>query len=255
LSNTFVGVLLPAIEQFWKLDLSFFQTMQKAFDSAKVGNQTAVVDVSKETKQRLLELARGTVGIPGETYQGIIRDLAAYRKDLIARRESLTQVIRREVAAHPDGEILLTFPHIGEIAAATIIGIVKDIGRWPNKKTLRKAMGVYNSLTQSGSGSGRGRRGKEGSRHGRRVLFQVCFGCVRTNAPENDFRDYYQRRITGGRPRIKALVDTMGKLAEVIYHCLKTREPYEYHGVYRVGWHSSARRQENSTTDRPADEE
>ena len=33
---------------------------------------------------------------------------------------------------------------------------------------------------------------------------------------------------------MKALVATMGKLAEIIYHCLKTGEPYEYQGEYKV---------------------
>ncbi len=36
-----------------------------------------------------------------------------------------------------------------------------------------------------------------------------------------------------GKKKIKALVSTMGKLAEIIYHCLKTGEPYKYQGIYR----------------------
>ncbi len=129
---------------------------------------------------------------------------------------------------------MLSFPYIGEIAAATIIGIIKDMGRWPDKKKLKKALGVYSSLTQSGSNSGRTRQGKEGSRHGRRVLFQVCFGCIKTSTPANDFKDYYLRQVARGKPRIKALVSTMGKLAEIIYHCLKVSEPYQYQGKYRT---------------------
>jgi len=72
---------------------------------------------------------------------------------------------------------------------------VEDIDRWPDKKKFKKALGVYSSLTQSGGDSGSIRQGKEGSRHGRRVLFQVCFGCIRTNARDNDFRDYYLRQV------------------------------------------------------------
>jgi len=71
------------------------------------------------------------------------------------------------------------------------------------------------------------------SKHGRRVLFQICWGCIRTNAPDNDFKDYYMRQVARGKVRIKALVSTMGKLAEIIYHCLRSGESYEYQGIYR----------------------
>ena len=122
----------------------------------------------------------------------------------------------------------------GDVAAATIIAIIKDIDRWPDKKKLKKALGVYSSLKQSGTSLGRTRQGKEGSRHGRRVLFQVCFGCIRTNVRDNDFKDYYLRQVARDKPRMKALVSTMGKLAEIIYHCLKAGEPYQYQGIYRT---------------------
>ena len=154
--------------------------------------------------------------------------------ELLAKREMLTSMLRTQVASYPYGSILLSFPFLGEIAAATIIGITKDIERWPDKKKFKKALGVYNSLTQSGGGLGRSRQGREGSRHGRRVLFQVCLGCISTKAPNNDFSDYYLRQVARGKPRIKALVSTMGKLAEIIYHCIKTGEQYQYQGKYRA---------------------
>ncbi|MBL7124582.1 MAG: transposase [Dehalococcoidales bacterium] len=67
--------------------------------------------------------------------------------------------------------MLLSFPYLGEITAAIIIGITKDIARWPDKKKFKKAFGVYSKLSQSGGASGRTRQGREGSRHGRRALF------------------------------------------------------------------------------------
>jgi len=44
----------------------------------------------------------------------------------------------------------------------------------------------------------------------------------------NDFKDFYEGQVRKGKPRIKALVATMGKLAEIMYHCLKFNEPYQY---------------------------
>lgn len=187
----------------------------------------------QKDKEKILELAGNTVGVPGQIYQWLIRDLGFQRMESLERRDALTALIRKQIAEHPYGDVLLSFPYLGEIAAATIIGIIKDIERWPDKKKFKKALGVYGSLTQSGGNPGRTKQGKEGSRHGRRVLFQVCFGCISTNAPDNDFKDYYLRQVARGKPRIKALVSTMGKLAEIIYHCLKVGESYQYQGKYR----------------------
>jgi len=164
-----------------------------------------------------------------ETYCRAIRAFFGFLK-----REAITNLIEKEVATHPYGGILLSFPYFGATAAATIISVVNDINRWPSKKKLKKALGVYSTLRQSGTSAGRGRMGKEGSRHGRRALFQVVFRCIRSSTPDNDFKDYYLRQVAQGKPRLKAVVSTMGKLAEIIYHCLKTGEFYQYQGKYRL---------------------
>jgi len=181
-------------------------------------------------KESILELASNTVGISNDVYRWLIRDLSIQRTESLAKRDALTSVLRKRISEHPYGDILLSFPYLGEIAAATIVSVIKDTERWPNKKKFKKALGVYSTSTQSGSGSGRNRQGKEGSRHGRRVLFQVCLCCITTKAPDNDFRDFYLKQVGRGKPKIKALVSTMGKLAEIVYHCLKVGEPYQYQG-------------------------
>ncbi len=197
------------------------------------GDLNTIEKLSHKEREDILRLAAQSVGVPGGLYRQLIKDISVQRMEAVAKRDALTLTMRREVAAHPYGEVLLSFPCLGEIAAATIIGVVKDIDRWPDKKKFKKALGVYSNTSQSGSGAGRTRQGKEGSRDGRRVLFQVCFGCIRSNVSDNDSRDYYLRQVARGKPRLKALVSTMGKLAEIIYHCLKTREHYQYQGKYR----------------------
>ncbi len=94
-------------------------------------------------KEIIMALAAETVGAPGGLYRELIRDLSQQRNEAIAKREAVTDLIEREVVAHPYGSILLSFPYFGATAAATIIGVVKDISRWPNKKKLKEALGVY----------------------------------------------------------------------------------------------------------------
>ena len=174
------------------------------------------------------------MGIYDDSYRWLIRELSIQRKDAIAKLDILTSALRTEVKTHPYGRVLLSFPYMGEIAAATIIAIITDIERWPDKKKFKKALGVYGTLRQSANDPARSRQGKEGSKHGRRVLFQACLGCITSRAPENDFKGYYERQVSRGKIRIKALVSTMGKLAEIIYHCLKSGEQYQYQGKYRM---------------------
>jgi len=178
-------------------------------------------------------LAESTVGVRGDLYGELIKDLAIQINETKKKLDILTNRLKEQISVHPYGKIFLSFPYLGDIAAATIIGIIKDADRWPNKKKFKKALGVYARTSQSGNGIGHSKQGKEGNRRGRRVLFQICLGCITRNARDNDFRDYYQRQRVKGKPGIKALVSTMGKLAEIIYHCLKNNELYQYRGIYK----------------------
>ncbi len=188
----------------------------------------------QKDKENIIQLAANSVGMPNDVYGWPIREQSILRMELLKRRDTVTSMLRTQVAAHPYGEILLSFPYLGEIAAATIIGNIKDIERWPDKKKFKKTLGVYGTLVQSDTSQSRPRQGKEGSKHGGRVLFQICWGSVRTNASDNDFRNSYFRQVVRGKVRIKALVSIMGKLTEIIYHCLKAGELYQYQGKYRV---------------------
>jgi len=209
----------------------YYPTPKEMLASSGLGD---IVKLQRKDKENILRLAADSVGVPGDPYRFLIRDLIVQRMEAIRKRDELAEIVRREVCAHPYGSTLTSFPCLGEIAAATIIGVVKDIERWPNKKKFKKALGVYAVSSQSGTSTHKSRQGKEGSKDARRVLFQVCFGCVRANIRDNDFKDYYLRQVARGKPRLKALASTMGKLAKIIYHCLKVKESYEYRGKYRV---------------------
>lgn len=195
-------------------------------------NLNGVERIKEKDRESIIQLATNSIGVPDSTYEWLIKELGSLRLDLIQKRETITSMLRAQLNVHDYSEILYSFPHIGEITTGTIIGIIKNIDNWPDKKKFKKALGIYSTLKQSGS-KYRGRKGKEGSRHGRRVMFQTCLGCIRKNAVENDFKDYYNRQVTQGKARIKALVSTMGKMTEIIYHCLKNRELYKYQGIYK----------------------
>lgn len=193
-----------------------------------------VKNLSEEHKAAILELANDTVGVPGDTYRWLIRDLSLQRIEYSRKQEEIMSVVRDDLKSHPYTNILLSFPGLAEIGAATLIGIIQDVARFPTKKKFRKALGVYARWTQSGNSPGHSYAGKEGNREGRRILFLACLVCIKTCTRENDFKDYYLRQLALGKARMKALVATMGKLAEIIYHCLNAGEAYQYKGTYKV---------------------
>ena len=218
--------------QYFKKLIKIIPLYSTPQDICNSNRLKGVKRINDKDRESIVQLAANSVGVPDNTYGWLIRELGILRLDLIQKREAITSMTRTQLNDHAYTEILYSFPCLGEIAAGTIIGIIKDIDNWPDKKKFKKALGVYSTLKQSGT-KGRTRQGKEGSRHGRRVLFQICLRCIRKNMVENDFKDYYMRQVAQDKVRMKALVSTMGKLAEIIYHCLKNKELYKYQGIYR----------------------
>jgi transposase len=184
-------------------------------------------------KTDILKLAQNTVGVPGDKYRWLIRDLSLQRNEYTIKMKDIMERIRENLHNHPYNKITTSFPGIGDVGSATLIGVIKDITRFPNKNRLRKMFGVYARLSQSGFGKPDTKAGKEGNHRAKRILFLACFMCITHKAKDNDFRDYYERLVERGMLKISALSATMGKMAEIMYHCLMNNEPYHYTGIYQ----------------------
>lgn len=182
--------------------------------------------------QELVELANNTVGAPCGIYRDLILDLSQQRFEYVEKRSKLERLIKNQVDKHPYGEILLSFPYIGHLTAAIIISVIKEIEKWPDKKKLKKAMGIYAITKQSGGSVPWSRRGREGNRRARCALYLVALCMMGFKGDDNDFKDYYIRRVASGKPKKQALFATAGKITEIIYRCLKNGEKYSYQGKY-----------------------
>jgi transposase len=183
--------------------------------------------ISLKSRKAIRELAKKTIGVPGQTYKSIIQDLALLRISNKVKTTSIDRAIRILVVEHPYSSVLMSFPGVKEKSAAIIISTVKDINNWPTKKKFKKGLGVYGTVRETGENHIKFKRGLSGDRMCRQGLFMACFTAVRLKN-NNDFKDFYEGQVRKGKPRIKALVATMGKLAEIMYHCLKFNEPYQY---------------------------
>jgi transposase len=210
--------------------LPYYPTPQEI---ARSHNIKRVKRISEENRKTIIALAKNTVGIPSQPYRSLILDLCYQRSHALNRKKEITKYIEKEVDEHPYGTILLSFPGFGHITAATMIGAIGDINRWASDKKLKKAFNLYTVFQNSGKSKKIQAKGKQGSRMEKAVLFQTVLRCIKQGAPENDFRDYYLHKVEKGKPKMSAIVATMGKLTEIMYHCLKTDESYSYQGIYR----------------------
>jgi transposase len=187
--------------------------------------------ISLKSRKAIRELAKKTIGVPGQTYKSIIQDLALLRISNKEKTSSIDRTIRELVVEHPYSSVLMSFPGVKEKSAAIIISTVKNINNWQNKKKFKKGLGVYGTVRETGENHTKFKRGLSGDRMCRQCLFMACFTAIRLKY-NNDFKDFYEGQVRKGKPRIKALVATMGKLAEIIYHCLKFNEPYQHQSLY-----------------------
>jgi transposase len=210
--------------------LPYYPTPQEI---ARSRGMKKVKGVGKSSKDDIKKLAKETIGIPAENYRDLILNLCNQRQQALNWEIEITKLIEKEVNGHPYGPILLSFPRLGIISAATMIGTIGDISRWASDKKLKKAVGVYGSFQESGKSPSIRKQGRGGSRICKSTLYQVVVRCLVKRTPDNDFRDYYLRKVSKGKPKISAIVATMGKLTELIYHCLKTGQTYQYKGIYK----------------------
>ena len=151
------------------------------------------VEYSLKSRKAIRELAKNTIGVPGQTYKSIIQDLALLRISNKVKTTSIDRAIRELVAEHPYSSVLMSFPGVKEKSAAIIISTVKDINNWPTKKKFKKGLGVYGTVRETGENHTKFKRGLSGDRMCRQCLFMACFTAVRLKN-NNDFKIEHEKR-------------------------------------------------------------
>ncbi len=184
--------------------------------------------LSKAKAAAIIQCAKTTIGIPAERYEEVIKIMTLQRQEAEQKVDTLTEQITKQIEEHPYARILMSFPAVNYIAAGTLLSVIGNIDNWKTKGALRKAMGIYPTVSASGRNAGTFKLGQEGSRDARRVLYQVIFTCLSPTSKDNYFRDYANRCKARGMSGKKAILAAAGVFIEVLFHCLKNNELYEY---------------------------
>lgn len=121
-----------------------------------------------------------------------------------------------------DARLLRTIPGIGAVVAASILAEIGDVYRFGDATQLCAYAGLVPKVESSGKMLHIGGLAKGGRRRLRWALWIATLQTVRL---DGEFQAYY-RRLCGRRPKKVALIASAHKLLTVIWHMLRTRQPF-----------------------------
>ena len=181
--------------------------------------------VDKELAQRLIELAKRSVGQHhGEVYRMQVRFMCEDIDTLRARVKLLDIDVEGTLERHEIGQLLTTIDGIGPTTAARLVGEFGDFTRFETPDQLAAHVGVVPALRHSGkSRPARASISGMGDAKLRRALWMPMLVAVRRNPWLKNFYDRLRQR---GKVRKVALIAAMRKLLHAIYSVAINRRPF-----------------------------
>lgn len=180
---------------------------------------------TRPKRQRLITLARDTIGTQSAGYRHAIRHNARILDTITAHLADVEAALLQLAADLPTYPLLLTIPSISPVEAATLAVIIGDIHRYPTKAKLRKHLSCYATTGRSGTSVSYNHRGTAGTRWGKTRIHLLALRLLSSRAtPDNPVRRYIDRRKRLGRNHNMANART--KLVDIIHAMLSTGEPF-----------------------------
>jgi transposase len=156
--------------------------------------------------------------------------LLARWKLLQQQKQQVEEEIARRAAAHADVPLVQTLPGAAAYAALALAARIGPIERFPRPRSLANYWGLTPGCRNSGEATDRlGSITKEGSAVARFILGQLVLHVLRKDA---SMRSWY-KRLKQRRGSKIARVAVMRRLATILWHMLKKREPYHLGGPPR----------------------
>jgi transposase len=176
--------------------------------------------------QALHELARRSTAssraVPARSL--VARLLAQQLLELAAHITELEAAMAALLQDDADGQRLQAIPGIGPLGAATIRAELGDVARFGRVDEVVAYAGLDPRTRQSGAFMGQKHLSKRGPGALRHALYLAAFVAARC-APE--WRARYERLLARGRAKKEAFTILARALLRVVYHLLRTGEPYD----------------------------
>jgi transposase len=176
----------------------------------------------------LLTLAQGSVGVQLVSHHVWRQSWILEQLDVLeAARNDLISHLTQLLASHPYTPIIESLPIKSPIWTATLISMIGNIERFHNYAEFRAYAGWYPKVAQSGTSVHSSSLANDGARSLRNVFGRMALGLLPPHMKTTPFRLYYERLTQRGMKPSAAIGHLAGKLATVLYQCLKTMTPYD----------------------------
>ena len=171
----------------------------------------------------LIELAKNSVGTFNDSDKIIITGLSKTLKMFIEQKKNY--VARLNTLACKYCKNLLTVPGIGSINACAIIGEIGNIENFHGYESIISYAGMNPIVYESGKYKGNGLSiSKKGSPYLRNAIIRSANLIV---MKDDKFKEYFDKKISEGKPYKIAMGHVAKKLTRVIYQILKNDTPYK----------------------------
>ncbi|MFE7333243.1 IS110 family transposase [Streptomyces sp. NPDC057565] len=167
------------------------------------------------------------LGLPEPVTAAYAAAAVAHARLLIAMNEQIAELegqVRAHFLAHPDAEIYLSMPGIGEITGARVLA---EFGDDPARYASAKARKNYAGTSPITRASGKSHTVQARYIRNNRLadaLQSQAFSALNTSPGARRYYDKQRAREAGYNP---ALRQVGNRLVGILHGCLKTRTPYD----------------------------
>lgn len=218
--------------------LTYFPTPQAVLSASRKELLDAIKPAKHsefwcEQKANQLILAARESLPANHAQQSNSRVLKNYIEILMTQQRIMTDIraqMIEQASLLPAFSLLRSIPGVGELTAATILGEIGDINRFPSSKQLVAFAGLDPSVFQSGKfKSSNNKISKRGSSYLRKALYQATVAGIskRSKGILNPvLYEYYSKKLAEGKPSKVAIVATSSKLLRIIFGVLNNQQPF-----------------------------
>jgi transposase len=210
--------------------LEHYTTAQELLE---LGEEQLIKEIKKASRGRigasraadLISYASSTIGLK-EGHEGFKDQIKCYMEQLrllngqLHLKEAEIEKILNSVAI---SKLLLSIKGLGRISVAIIVSEVVDFSNFLVIPEILKYAGLNLYEISSGRKKGQRRISKRGRSLIRKALFYASLNMVRKNGI---FHEDYQRLLSNGNKRIKALVAISRKLLRVIFAIVRDQKEF-----------------------------
>ena len=240
-----VDVLFPELKAFFTSSitgkvvrhlLEEYATPQRVAAAAPADLYEVVVRKGRARRlakrmDELQELAAGSAGLVDDigpilnAQEWLLSQLNVVDAQIANVEDALAQTL----AGWPSEEltILSSLPGMTVLRQAVLISAMGDIASFQSDRQLRKLLGWYPEAKESGTSVFKHRLGQSGNRLARREIWLWVMFLISPKSPATPFRTFYQRLRNRGVPGRTAIGHVAGKLISVMFHCLRSGQPYD----------------------------